>query len=470
MDKRPAAVAVFGFLVSGAVLFWAFSNVDIGRAREALTEVEVWPWIPLAVLCYAIGHGVRGWRCARLVREDAPLPVTTATNVVVVGYAVNNLLPARLGEFARAGLLAERAGLSLVQALSVTFLERLIDGLVVLLYFAAATALLDLSGPLNQVHWEILAVFLVASAGLAVVVLVPDRVTWMVSRLAPPRLRSRLVDMTIAALRGVSYLRKPAHTVEIIIMTLMVWAFDAAMFLCVMLGFGLPANPLWGLVVMAIVNLGILLPSSPGFVGTFHFFAMQALVALGVPEPVALGYAFVAHLTFYIPITLWGVGAMLWYGVRLGEAALVARLARQKDTVPAEVAGVSVLGEFSRSPRKLRSSAFQSALAQALMPPQLELSDAGVREIEQFAVEQLGSLPPVLRVLLRIGLWGFRGYAFARTLRPFTVLGRDRQRALVESWAYGPVTLLRQLFRPIRSVVLLAFYEHPDVRAQLMRP
>ena len=75
---------------------------------------------------------VRGLRCKLLVSREANLSTVTATNVVVLGYAVNNITPARMGELARAAMLAQRSGLPFVQGLSVTLIERIMDGLVML--------------------------------------------------------------------------------------------------------------------------------------------------------------------------------------------------------------------------------------------------------------------------------------------------------------------------------------------------
>ena len=38
---------------------------------------------------------------------------------------------------------------------------------------------------------------------------------------------------------------------------------------------------------MSVTNLGILVPSTPGFVGPFHFFCSQALMSQGIPEATA---------------------------------------------------------------------------------------------------------------------------------------------------------------------------------------
>jgi len=57
--------------------------------------------------------------------------------------------------------------------------------------------------------------------------------------------------------------------------------------------------------------LGVLIPSSPGYIGTFHFFAMSALAVFGAARETALSYALVSHAMQYLLVT--GLGLLfLW--------------------------------------------------------------------------------------------------------------------------------------------------------------
>ena len=75
----------------------AISRLRFEEIRTALSNARTLPWVPLAVLSYLVGHVIRGVRCKMLVSRTATLSLPAATNVVVLGYAVNNILPARLG-------------------------------------------------------------------------------------------------------------------------------------------------------------------------------------------------------------------------------------------------------------------------------------------------------------------------------------------------------------------------------------
>src|SRR5260370_1056738 len=103
---------LIGLLLGAGFLALAAVHIDPRRVAEVLERARPWPWIPLGLASYVCGHFARGARLRRLVSREATLTLPTSTGVVVVGYAVNNILPARLGELARAWMLTERSGLA----------------------------------------------------------------------------------------------------------------------------------------------------------------------------------------------------------------------------------------------------------------------------------------------------------------------------------------------------------------------
>src|SRR6185295_4542982 len=127
-----------GILVSLLFLWLSTSRVRWAELAGVVAKVHWWPWLPLAMAAYLVGHVVRGVRCKLILADLAPISLLSATNVVVLGYGANNILPLRLGELARAGMLAQRTGLSYVQCLTVTFLELVLDAIVSLVLFVVA--------------------------------------------------------------------------------------------------------------------------------------------------------------------------------------------------------------------------------------------------------------------------------------------------------------------------------------------
>src|SRR5829696_462890 len=69
------------------------------------------------------------------------------------------------------------------------------------------------------------------------------------------------------------------------------------------------------LLTTAIANLATLVPSGPGYVGTFEAGVLLAVTgALDMSRGLALSYAVLLHVLLWLPVTLWG--AIEWW--RLG--------------------------------------------------------------------------------------------------------------------------------------------------------
>jgi uncharacterized protein (TIRG00374 family) len=472
---RRTAVALVGLLGSAVFVALAMRHLDLREVLSTWRTARVLPWVPLAVLSYVAGHLVRGQRLRVLVKRETMLPLTTATNVVVVGYASNNVFPARLGEFVRAGMLAERTGIPLGQSLTITFIERLLDGIAILVLLLAGTLSLGVRPPWL---WDVARlgslVFGVALTLVLVAVLLPSVVMSTASRLSAglgARARDRVLSLASSVTSAGAVLRRPRDAMAILAYSGLVWLFESLMFALLFPVFSLRFHLSPAFIAMSVTNLGILVPSSPGFVGSFHFFCSQALASQGVPAATAMGYAILVHLTFYVPVTLWGAAAILWYGVQVGATAALARAA--KSSPEAEVLSgipVRVIARLEpvRPPRP--ATEFDLALTEALLTPQGGTLDrATLVQVATFLAQETQALPARLNLMFEIGMAVFRVYVRVRTLRSFCALDVERRRGVVHAWAFGRIGLLRQLFRPVRSVALLAYYDR-TAHALAVRP
>jgi hypothetical protein len=109
------------------------------------------------------------------------------------------------------------------------------------------------------------------------------------------------------------------------------------------------------------------------------------------------------------------------------------------------------------------SRRFLRVLVEGLIPDHASESPAErARALDfsaAFVQEQLQAMPLVLQVLLACGLAAFRAVTWARWLRGVGALGAAKRQAWMHAWAYGRVSLARRLFRPLRSLAALAYFE-----------
>lgn len=475
LSRRGLAI-VAGLVLSVVFMFLALRQMEWHRVREAIANAELYPWLLLSVLSYLAGHLVRGVRTRALVSGDAQLGLFSACNVVVLGYAVNNILPARMGELARAGMLSERTGVPFASSLSLTFLERVLDGAIILLIAVVAAPHVGAGSWVGgRLVWVGL-LFGAALLGVLAFVLAPELLSTYASRLAGrvrPRWHDPAVRLTFFIGQGVAYLRRPLAALWAVLLTVGVWLLEGGLFFWALPALGVQADPWLALFAMAITNLGILIPSSPGFVGTFHYFCIGALTLAGVAEPQAVSVAFVVHLTFYIPITLWGVAIIFGYGIELSSMIKVVRRAKRLappdlPVVTSHLATTTAVPTTANQPAP--PSRFFQRLIEATVPAPLtdpaqaqQVND----EVARFVEGQLGALPTLFRLAFAAGMRGFRMHTVLRTCHSFCALPLQARTAQVERWAYGRFALGRQLFRVVRSTALLAYYEHPLVTRAL---
>lgn len=174
--------------MSAALLYLFFRSVDGSAIVAALTDVSVLPLLP-AMAIYLVGVWLRAMRWKRLMAPFAEVPTSRLFRVIVIGFAVNNLLPFRLGEVVRTFLLRHSNGVPVAATVASILLERVLDVVVLCGLLTLVATLVPLDG------------WLAALAGLAAVVLLGATIGGVALALAP---RSLLRATLARVLRGAS--------------------------------------------------------------------------------------------------------------------------------------------------------------------------------------------------------------------------------------------------------------------------
>jgi len=272
-------------------------------------------------------------------------PVWLAT---AIGFMANNVLPARAGEVARAYAGSQLVGPPVSTALSTIAVERIFDGVVVVLLLALGIAAPDfpadvrLTGGLRltSVAVSFGAVFAGALVVLALVAHWPHRALGLFDRAAHATLPARAADWVTKVARnlvnGLSVLRSAPDFTHVLAWSFVVWLVNAASYILAFRAFHLTGLPLTSaLVLQGIVVFGVAVPSSPGYVGLFEAACIVALGIYGIPKETAVGFSLALHMAWFIPITVLGVWALLRAGLSFGDLRTAAPAAAPGDGSPA---------------------------------------------------------------------------------------------------------------------------------------
>ena len=302
-----------GFLLTALFILIVVRNVSVEDLAAAFRAAD-YRMIAPAALATLSGYLLRTIRWQRIVKPVARLSFLAAFSILMMGFASNNLLPARLGEFVRAFLLGKKIGVRKTYGMATIILERVCDGVTLILFLGVVSLLMPLPGWGQEVQILSSLLFLGASAGI-VLLLTQERLTMramgIVLRPFPRQVGGAILRASKSFISGLHSLRSGSDLLVVAITSLLVWLLEATSYLLMCQAFGIRMTPLaQGLsatFLLVVVNLGIMLPSAPGYVGTFQFFAVMALGAFGVPKETALAVAIASHLMQYLLVTAIGL-------------------------------------------------------------------------------------------------------------------------------------------------------------------
>ena len=301
-----------GLALTVVFLGLAFSRVDLGELADALRQANYLLVLPAALATLA-GYLLRTARWQLILAGAVPAGFGMLFSVLMIGFATNNVLPARLGEFVRAVLLRQRTGLRKTFSLATIFVERLLDGLVLVGILAALSLFLKLPGWGQQVQLLSSALFAGVTAGVLLLLGRQQFARRLLSWAARPlgsRAGSWLDEAFGAFLLGLRPMRAPRTLGLSFGISIGIWLLEGLSYYLLSYAFDFPLQGTVRIVacglLLVVVNLGIMIPSAPGYVGTFQFFALAALAVFGVPPAMALGLALISHAMQYVLVTAIG--------------------------------------------------------------------------------------------------------------------------------------------------------------------
>jgi len=235
------------------------------------------------------------------------------------------VLPARVGEFARAYAFSRMEPVSASAAFGSLVVERFLDGVVLLLLLVVPVLLpgFPAGGALSSGMGALIlqgGVVLVAGvmAALVSMALWPRGFIRMAERavsILPRAIARPVVDALESLLDSIAILRSPSLLTLSFLWTLGFWLFHGVSFWLAMLAFGIDTGLVSAWFTEAVVGFGVAVPAAPGFIGTFHASAEFALTNVyGVDSSRALAFAFGYWFAGWVPINVIG----FWYAWKLG--------------------------------------------------------------------------------------------------------------------------------------------------------
>jgi len=326
-------------LITSLFLFLFFYRTDFSEMGRALREANYLFILP-AILVYFAGVFFRAVRWHYLLLPLRNIASVRLFPLVVIGFMVNNLLPARLGTVARAYLLGEREKMSKMSTFATVVAEQVFDGLTLLLFAFGIALFVPLDYWLKNVIYIAAGLFLCAFI-ICLVIASSEALTrrWaaVLVRVLPLRVRGMVEEWLILFMEGLKVMRSPSKLLLVMAFSVVLWLCEGCMYYILSFSFDL-GQPFYVLLLAtALANLALFIPT-PGGVGPFDYFCKRTLVFFNVLAATATAYVAILHFTLLVPVILLGF-IFLWTEkmslTRLIPARGKAKLAEGYDGVNA---------------------------------------------------------------------------------------------------------------------------------------
>lgn len=302
-----------GIIISLVCLYFAFQGIQLDKLLDALKGIE-YLWLIPASFLFLVSYSGRVFRW-QLLFSPLKLRLAKVFNALNIGYFLSNLLPARLGDVVRAYLIGEIESISKMHAISTIVVERMSDGLTVVLLLAVAALFVpNIPNEARQGAIATAAGGVLAIAFLLLLSFHKERGMTLLKQLTAriPFLQNQKLWSALESLiDGFAVLRSPRTLVGVASWALFAWVVGGVMYWIVMRAMTMNQPLVAAFLVMTVTSLVAVVPSSPGYVGVFHYFAQLTLVTVFHEDPArALSYAFVMHAFTYLWLLALGIFSM----------------------------------------------------------------------------------------------------------------------------------------------------------------
>ena len=312
MNARGARIRfAVGLAISLLLVLGAVRLLNLREVWHLLGQARL-PLLALAVGLLAADYLVRCFRWWLMLRQSGSgASLTNCTLVLLAGFGFNNILPFRAGDVLRAAAFPGRLRASTACLVGTLVLERALDLLALLVVCLLVTLVSGLVFPFIGPLRLLAPLTALALGALTAALLLAKRLQRLLLRLIrlavrSPELTRRLQRMTVSLLR-VFTACSPAAGIRFALLSLLAWGLEGALFVSVSHALELRLPLAVPLLALVAANFCTLIPSAPGYVGTFHAAAISVLVTAAVPRNSAAAFAVLAHVALWLPVTAVGL-------------------------------------------------------------------------------------------------------------------------------------------------------------------
>ena len=306
----------FGIVVSLFFLVLLFNKIDFRLLGAALRSAD-YRYVFLSICFTFFNYILRAVRWRYLLISSKSIPLSSLYSATIIGYMANNLLPARLGEFVRAYTLAQRENLEAPEVFASLVIDRLFDGFSVLLLLLITLFTLRLPIGMKDAAGALKAggaIMFLMYCGVVLFLYLLKRQTMRTLSIVgyilkpfPKRLSDKLIPLLGSFIGGIRLSSRGAHLAALLATSAGIWLFCLMSVDMTLRSFNIHLPVTASMFILILVIFAVMVPASPGFIGTFHYACYKGLTVFGVPDTMSVSVALIMHGISFFPVIFAGM-------------------------------------------------------------------------------------------------------------------------------------------------------------------
>lgn len=306
---------LLGIGISLFFLFLLFRKIDFNQLAAAFRTLD-YRYLAAAIVITLFSYSFRAVRWYYLLlpmKKTKPRNLLAAT---IICYMGNNLLPARLGEFLRAIVLAEKEQLEVSAVFATLVIDRLFDGFTVLLILVFTFFTVKLPPGMENVQQGLVTggyVTLVLYVAVITFLVVLKRATTktihilsLFLRPFPKIVSDKVIPLLGSFISGIRMSTNPGELAALLVSSLIIWGSAAWPIDLILKAFNIQLPFSASLFILVFLVFAVMVPASPGYVGTYHAACMYGLMAFAIQKEQALSVALIVHAIGFFPVVFFG--------------------------------------------------------------------------------------------------------------------------------------------------------------------
>lgn len=305
-----------GIAVSLFFMILLLRKIDFKSLGVALLSTD-FRFIALAILFTFVSYFLRALRWRYLLISEKIIPFSSLYPATIIGYMANNLLPARLGEFVRAYTLAEKEQLETPAVFASLVIDRLFDGFTVLVILMITLFTMKLPVGMEEAAVALraggVAMFLLYCGIILFLFLLKKQTIRTLAAVKfvlkpfPKSISDKIIPLLGSFIGGIRLSPNWWHIVIITATSAAIWLFCLLPVDMILRSFNVQLPLTASMFILILLVFAVMVPASPGYIGTYHYACYKGLSVFGIPETTSVSIALVMHGTGFFPVIIAGL-------------------------------------------------------------------------------------------------------------------------------------------------------------------